>query len=139
MPVIRAAKVVVIDADGKALLLWRSNTHPHMPLRADLPGGIIEDDETFELGLSREIKEETGLDVDPDDLSLLYTVSHDYFGKPISRLLYLVRINTRQPEIMVSWEHDHYKWVSLTGLKGLEKPDQQGVDYANERNLWVEI
>lgn len=138
MPVIRAAKVVIFDANNRALMLRRSDTHPRTPLRMDLPGGVIKDDETFEEGVCREVKEETGLDIDPSSLKLVYTHTYDFFGKSISRLLYVAHLSSAKPTIDISWEHSEYHWVENTShLTGLESPYQQGVEYANENNLWT--
>ncbi len=139
MPVIRAAKVVILDKEGNVLLLRRSDTHPRHPLHLDLPGGIVEEGESFEEGVVREVKEETGLTIDPLNLKLIYTVSHDYFGKPISRQLFAVRITKVRPSVTISWEHVEANWVTLAELKGLEEPYQTGIDFAQEHNLWQEV
>lgn len=138
MLAIRAAKVAILDQDNNALVLRRSATHPRSPHHADLPGGIIEDGELFEAGLSREIKEETGLDVAPSDLKLVYTLTHDYFGKSVSRLVYGVRV-TGRPDITLSYEHEDAAWRPIEQVDDMEKPYQKGIDYANEHHLWDEV
>jgi len=139
MHVPRAAKVVIFDAQGSVLLLRRSSTHPHHALRSDLPGGIIENDESWEDGLCREVKEEAGLVVRPDTLRLVYELNHEYFGKQISRRIFAVHLPHVRPNVQISWEHDKASWVPLDDLKGLEEPYQKGIDYANAHNLWVEF
>ncbi|MDB5177919.1 MAG: hypothetical protein JWO61_302 [Candidatus Saccharibacteria bacterium] len=140
MKLVRSAKAVIINSQGKVLLLRRSGTHPRLAFDADLPGGDIEKGETFETGLVREIKEETGLDVDESALHLLHAVTWDNIpGVSINRLLYAVRLEKAAPEVAISWEHSEYNWVKITELAGLEKPYQEGVDYANKHNLWGEL
>lgn len=139
MPAVRAAKVVILDKEGNALLLRRSGTHPRSPHRPDLPGGIIEDGESFEAGVCREIQEETGLTIDPKSLHLIYKIEHDYFGTTVYRLVYAVRLDEATPDVTISWEHDEYQWISLAELTGLERPYQMGVDHANKHNLWKDI
>jgi 8-oxo-dGTP diphosphatase len=136
VPIIRAAKVVIFDANGQVLLLRRSETHPNKALQLDLPGGIVEDNETFEEGVQREVQEETGLKIDAKALNLVYTLTHDYFGKPVSRLLYSTHVNSVAPEIDISNEHSEYHWVNMSELKGIEQPFQEGIDYANRHDLW---
>jgi ADP-ribose pyrophosphatase YjhB (NUDIX family) len=58
---------VVVDPDGRALLIRRrDNDH------WEAPGGVLELDESIEAGLCREVKEETGLDVEPVALTGVY-------------------------------------------------------------------
>jgi 8-oxo-dGTP pyrophosphatase MutT (NUDIX family) len=138
MPVSRAAKVVIFDAKGMVLLLRRSNTHPHHALHPDLPGGIIEDNEKWEEGICRETKEETGFVVKPDSLRLVYELNHTYFGKQISRRIYVARLSQVRPNVQISWEHDKASWIELDSLQGLEEPYQKGIDYVTSRDLWDE-
>lgn len=140
MKIIRSAKIVVLDADGKALLLHRSGTHPDQPHRADLPGGTIEANETIEAGAVRELKEEAGLEVEVDSLKLLYALTHDRLpGVSMNCLLYGVRIDQSSPEISLSWEHESFQWVELEDLVGVEKPYQVGIDYAAKNDLWPSV
>jgi 8-oxo-dGTP diphosphatase len=140
MKIIRSAKVVVIDADGKALLLRRSGTHPRYALDADIPGGTIEENETIEAGLVRELQEETGITAAETDLRLLYTMTFDAIpGISINRLLYGLQIDQSSPDVQLSWEHDRFSWVPVAELKGLERPYQTGVDYVNDHGLWSEV
>jgi 8-oxo-dGTP diphosphatase len=58
---------VVIDEDGRALVIQRRDNAHWEP-----PGGILERDETITDGLRREVKEETGLTVEPVALTGVY-------------------------------------------------------------------
>jgi ADP-ribose pyrophosphatase YjhB (NUDIX family) len=51
---------IVTDEHGRALLIQRRDNHQWEP-----PGGILELDESIDDGLRREVREETGLDVEP--------------------------------------------------------------------------
>jgi 8-oxo-dGTP diphosphatase len=59
----RAASVIVEDRNGCVLLLLRGPTAPWMPLRWNLPGGLIEPGETSAQAAARETREEAGLHV----------------------------------------------------------------------------
>jgi 8-oxo-dGTP pyrophosphatase MutT (NUDIX family) len=58
---------VVVDGDGRALIIQRRDT-----ARWEPPGGILERGETITQGLLREVREETGLTVEPVALTGVY-------------------------------------------------------------------
>ena len=58
---------VAIDDDGHALLVQRRDNSHWEP-----PGGVLERDETIAEGLRREVREETGLTVEPLALTGVY-------------------------------------------------------------------
>jgi len=58
---------VITDDHGRTLLIQRRDNHHWEP-----PGGVLELDETIQDGLHREVREETGFDVEPDTLSGIY-------------------------------------------------------------------
>jgi 8-oxo-dGTP diphosphatase len=58
---------VITDDHGRALLIQRRDNHRWEP-----PGGVLELGESVEDGLRREVREETGLDIEPDTLSGVY-------------------------------------------------------------------
>ncbi len=58
---------VVIDEDGRALVIQRRDNAHWEP-----PGGVLERNETIIDGLLREVREETGLTVEPLTLTGIY-------------------------------------------------------------------
>ncbi|MEV4169596.1 NUDIX hydrolase [Nonomuraea sp. NPDC049709] len=58
---------IVLDPAGRALLIQRRDNSHWEP-----PGGVLELAESFHHGLCREVKEETGLDVEPIALTGIY-------------------------------------------------------------------
>ncbi len=58
---------VIADDHGRALLIQRADNHRWEP-----PGGILESCETIHDGLRREIREATGLDIEPVALTGVY-------------------------------------------------------------------
>ena len=96
-----AAKVILIDGDGKVLFLRRSASHPKYAI--DLPGGIVEPGESMVEGLIREIREECGFEVKEREITRLaeedYRLTWHYF-------LGLGRFTGEKPAL--SWEHGGY-------------------------------
>ena len=67
-----------------------------------LPGGKIEGKETDRMAAVREVREETGLVVEPDALCFLAnTVTHS--GK--SMAVYTIRLKEQGPKVSLSKEH----------------------------------
>ncbi|MDR1707311.1 MAG: NUDIX domain-containing protein [Prevotella sp.] len=88
-----AATVAVIINENKELLVA---TRAHEPVKGtlDLPGGFVDLHETGEEAMSREVKEETGLDV--DEIKYLFSVPNIYiysgFEVHTLDLVYLCKI-----------------------------------------------
>jgi 8-oxo-dGTP pyrophosphatase MutT (NUDIX family) len=57
------AKVIIIDGDRRVLFLKRSDYVDKFAGEWDLPGGHIQVGEDLMVGLKREVKEETTLDI----------------------------------------------------------------------------
>jgi ADP-ribose pyrophosphatase YjhB (NUDIX family) len=57
----------IIDQLGRVLVIRRADTGAW-----ELPGGVLELDETIHHGLRREVREETGLDIQPERLTGVY-------------------------------------------------------------------
>lgn len=90
------------------------------------------------MGLCREVFEETGLIVEPSDVQLIYTLTHDWFGRSVSRLVYAIRLHNT-PDITLSWEHSSFSWQPIRSVQKMEKPYQLAIDYATEHDLWADI
>lgn len=113
---ISTSKTLIVN-DRNELLLLKIGVHTVHPERSytyDLPGGIVNKGESERDGAVREIKEETGIDVSPSNLQLVY--SETIFEKRkkvvINHLRYFVQLDYT-PEVKVSWEHEMYEWVDI--------------------------
>jgi 8-oxo-dGTP pyrophosphatase MutT (NUDIX family) len=101
------AKILVKDSRSGKYLILRSSEWPENPKRSlqpDLPGGEVEEDETPEAGVLRELKEETGIDLSENDLKLVEVLD----DKHNKRFVYFAECS--DPEIVLSWEHDKLWW-----------------------------
>jgi len=135
MVVLRSAKAVILDANYHALILRRSGTHPYAAFEPDLPGGIIEEHETFETGVIREILEETGIVADVGSLRLLHSSETGLH----SQTMYVLHLDATTPAVTLSREHDQYTWVPIAEVGGLERLSQVAVDFNNEHNAWTQV
>ncbi|MBF0648890.1 NUDIX domain-containing protein [Dysgonomonas sp. GY75] len=70
-----SSTIAIIINDDKELLVA---TRAHEPVKGtlDLPGGFVDMEETGEEAVAREVKEETGLDV--DTVSYLFSIPNKY-------------------------------------------------------------
>jgi len=102
-------KCVVLYGD-KILLLRRSDTHPTRPGEWDLPGGLLDDGETPKEAVIREIKEETGLDVQNPKV---FDVTFRNSGSIGDLILLLFWVEANDNEVTLSYEHSEHKWVSI--------------------------
>lgn len=101
------AKTIIVDENDNYLMMYRSN-HPTFGNDADLPGGTHEDFESPEETATREVKEETGVDV--SNLQELYS-GFGYSLHGTYKSLFMAKLDLR-PDIIMSWEHSSYKWLS---------------------------
>lgn len=104
----KVAKLLIIDADDKYLMMYRSD-HPELGADPDLPGGTLEEGESLVEGMRREVREETGLTVDKHVVDKVYNGS-EYSAHGTQYTLFTVKFKQR-PEIVISWEHSAYEWI----------------------------
>lgn len=79
MKIVLVSAVALIDADGRVLLAQRPEGKSMAGLW-EFPGGKVEDGETPEAALIRELKEELGIDTWQSCLAPLTFASHAYAG-----------------------------------------------------------
>lgn len=105
------------------LLLRRSETDIRRPLQWDFPGGLLDDGETLEGGVVREIKEETNLDVDNVALIFGKTEVSDWTDEGGAHEVNTIRLyytaKADSTDVKLSFEHSEFIWLELE--KALEQ------------------
>lgn len=92
---------VITDQHGRALLIQRRDNHRWEP-----PGGVLELGESIQDGLRREVREETGLIVEPVALTGIYK----NMARAIVALVF--RCTVTSGELVVNAEAAAFRWAT---------------------------
>lgn len=116
---------VVFDTKGKFLIMQRNENEDIYPGLWELPSGKKEELEEAKDSLLREIKEETGMDV---EIVMPISVFNYQIEKPeeirdSTQINFLVKKKDGQ-EVNISEEHQNYAWVSKDELAKYEISEQ---------------
>ena len=112
------AACALVDADGRVLLAQRPAGKPMAGLW-EFPGGKVEDGETPEASLIRELKEELGIVVKEACLAPLTFASHAY---PDFQLLMPLYVCRRWEGQVTAKEGQTLAWVKPNRLRDYEMP-----------------
>jgi len=108
-----AAKSFIVK-DNKLLVLKRESEDVQSPGIWEIPGGRIKPKEHPVKGLKREVKEETGIDID-----VLHSLNVRHFtrsdNQTITMLVFLC--TTSENKINLSKEHSAYDWIDIGNCK----------------------
>lgn len=114
--VLAGAKVMVIDKD--TILLVKRARDPSKGTW-DFPGGLLEKGETLEQCAIREVKEETGLDVDIQELlDAIHAIPDRTDFKDVIILYYKAKLSGGTMKL--DNESSDAKWVTIDELKSLD-------------------
>lgn len=115
-----SVKAVIHDSSGRCLLLRRSRESKNNGGQWDLPGGKMDTGETFDVALSREVFEETGLSINLQGLA-----GSAEAETPDTRVVYVIMERcVESGELRLSSEHDDFCWVNYQGLDNIDMAPQ---------------
>jgi 8-oxo-dGTP diphosphatase len=118
MKTILVAAVALIDVDGRILLAQRPEGKSMVGMW-EFPGGKIEEGETPEVALVRELKEELGIDTWESCLAPLTFASHSYQDFHLLMPLFACR---KWNGIPTAQEGQTLAWVKAKDLRNYEMP-----------------
>lgn len=106
----------VIVNDGKYLCVQRGeNKLNYISRKWEFPGGKIEEGETREVTIIREIKEELNMEVNP--IKDLLTVEHQYPDFHLTMHSFICE--TKNIDVVLT-EHIDYKWLEISDMDQLD-------------------
>jgi 8-oxo-dGTP diphosphatase len=116
--VLLVSAVALVDADGRVLLAQRPEGKPMAGLW-EFPGGKVEEGESPEAALIRELREELGIDTWSSCLAPLTFASHAYENFHLLMPLFVCR---RWQGVPRPREGQHLAWVRTAALRDYPMP-----------------
>ena len=111
----KGVNVIIEDKQGRILILKRSPDDKSCPGLWDLPGGGAENNETLQETVKREVKEESGLEI---EFEKDYFYTHHY---PKGKMdIYGFKAKLIGGKVAISKEHTEFRWISKTEWENLE-------------------
>lgn len=118
MKILLVSAVALIDIDGRVLLAQRPDGKSMAGLW-EFPGGKVEEGETPEAALIRELQEELGIDTSASCLAPLAFASHSYEGFHLLMPLFACR---RWTGTITGREGQQLTWVRANKLRDYPMP-----------------
>ncbi len=131
MPIVLVSAVALVDADGRVLLAERP-VGKSMAGLWEFPGGKVHDDETPEVALIRELKEELGIDVTTSCLAPIAFASHTYDDFHLLMPLFACRVWQGEPQGL---EGQSLEWVRPVRMGDIAMPPADAPLVATLRDL----
>lgn len=122
----------ILNEKGEILMVKRADDDDFLPGYWEVPGGGTDFGEHPLLAVEREIKEETGLDVEVGEPFHV----DDYFMEPVRQaqdkkkihrveIFFVCRMKDINQKVELSNEHSEYRWVSVGNVSEIDMTDYQ--------------
>jgi 8-oxo-dGTP pyrophosphatase MutT (NUDIX family) len=111
---------LILEREDKILMIYREHTKVYQNAYA-LPAGKVEKGESLKQNIIREAKEEIGITLHPDDVTLAVTLWAKYkneAGDAIEDVGFFFKASRYEGEVINAepHKHGHVKWVVLSDL-----------------------
>ncbi len=109
------ALVMLVRGDS-VLMLKRSTMSKFAPGAYSLPGGRVEQNETFRQAVAREVKEELGIIIQEDDLAFVHTFYRKGADDELVAFVFQCKkwqgdLINKEPE-----KHEEFRWIEFDNL-----------------------
>jgi len=130
-------KAVVISEDGQVLILKRAKDDSTNAGKWDIPGGLLEFNETVEEVLKREVLEETGLEVEVGPVIRVseFAKESEIFKKEKRSLRYIAYCQGNT-DVKLSEEHSEFAWLKID--EAIEKFDEKDGFELDKKNTIID-
>ncbi len=126
-----AVRVLLYDDNGKILILKRSTDSKTNPGKWELPGGKVDQGESFDQALIREVFEETGLKIFVE-----HFVGASEQNLHVIRAIHIIMSGRiMEGELKLSEEHEGYAWVFFEELADYELADWLNDYFINQTKI----
>jgi mutator protein MutT len=119
LPYGMAVRALLLDEDGKSLLLRRSDSSRYFAGMWEWPGGKCDPGETIDKALMREVEEETGLQIKVTD----FIGADDFVMSEIHVVSLYMKAKIVGGVVTLSGEHDDFTWVFPEDYSGVGLAD----------------
>ncbi len=124
-----SVRVLLTDDEGKVLILKRSTNSRTNPGKWEFPGGKVDQGESFDHALLREVYEETKLKI-----SLEHVVGVSEQNLHVIRAVHIIMSGEiMEGNLKLSSEHEGYAWVFFENLQEYDLADWLQ-DFVNNQN-----
>ncbi len=113
-----------VDNHVEILLTQRSLSSTFLPGAYEIPGGHIEQDESLESGLKREIKEELNIEIEIERIFNAFTYNHN--GVHTVELIYLATTSNDSKDIIFQEDEiEDFRWIRAEEVDTLVTKNKQ--------------
>lgn len=117
MKTVNVVAAIIFDAQKENILISQRHQDAHQGGLWEFPGGKVEQGETAQQALQREIKEEINLDV--SEIELFHYEAHSYPDKKVSIQFFSVYEFSGEPKAL---EGQPLEWVAISDLEQRDFP-----------------
>lgn len=111
----------IINTKGKFLVVKRADNDEYFSGSWELPGGGVDENETPQESLKREVLEECGLKVEVGKPLGVHNFSINENGKEVQviEITFLCRLEDSEQQVALSHEHSDFQWISQSEIERL--------------------